>query len=263
MWRSNTAGRKTIRSIAGVGGRSRSPQGGGDRRDRRRQLVLAAKAATTTIPIVFTTGGDPVQDGLRRQPQPAGRQHHRAQLFRCLGSRQAAGTATRARSQCRPTSPCWSNPKLPDSAQYARETRRRRRARLGGNCLSFNASAPSEIDTAFATLRQRRAGALLVGGDPSLPAGASRLSRWRRVTPIPAMYSIREFCEGGLMSYGTSIVRRVSPSRHLRRPDSQGRKARRPAGRSGDQVRVRDQPQDREGARPRPCRRRCSPAPTR
>ena len=47
---------------------------------------------------------------------------------------------------------------------------------------------------------------------------------------------------GGLMSYGTNIVRTNSPSRHLHRPHSQGRETRRPAGNASDQVRVRHQP---------------------
>ena len=57
---------------------------------------------------------------------------------------------------------------------------------------------------------------------------------------------------------------RPVPARgRLRRPHPQGREARRPAGAGADQVRAGDQPQDRQGARPRQCRRRCSPAPTR
>src|SRR5262249_11751047 len=43
---------------------------------------------------------------------------------------------------------------------------------------------------------------------------------------------------------------RVSPSWHLRRPDSQGRETRRPAGFAADQVRAGNQPEDRQGARP-------------
>src|SRR5262249_55094217 len=40
--------------------------------------------------------------------------------------------------------------------------------------------------------------------------------------------------------------------RRLRRPHPQGREANRPTGADSDQVRVGDQPQDREGSRPRP-----------
>ena len=59
------------------------------------------------------------------------------------------------------------------------------------------------------------------------------------------------------------LHRPVPAGRWLRRPHPQGREARRPAGADADQVRDGDQPQDRQGARPRRCRRRCSPAPTR
>jgi len=41
----------------------------------------AAKSATMTIPIVFANGSDPVQYGLGRQLQPAGRQRHRHHLI--------------------------------------------------------------------------------------------------------------------------------------------------------------------------------------
>ena len=55
----------------------------------------------------------------------------------------------------------------------------------------------------------------------------------------------------------------ISASGILRRPHSQGGEAGRPPGAAADQVRACNQPQDRQGARPRPCRLRCSPAPTR
>ena len=67
---------------------------------------------------------------------------------------------------------------------------------------------------------------------------------------------------GGLISYGPDPS--TVPARgRLCRPHPQGRETGRPAGAGADQVRTGDQPQDRQGARPRPCRRSCSPAPTR
>ena len=74
------------------------------------------------------------------------------------------------------------------------------------------------------------------------------------------IYSVREFAEaGGLMSYGASLTGCVASGRRLRRPHPQGREAGRLAGRAADQVRAGHQPPDRQDARPRQCRRRCSP----
>ena len=74
---------------------------------------------------------------------------------------------------------------------------------------------------------------------------------------LPAVYSVRYFVTGGgLISYGPDLDRPVPARGRLRRSHPQGREAGRPAGAGADQVRAGDQPQDREGARPRPCRRR-------
>ena len=58
-----------------------------------------------------------------------------------------------------------TNPRLPESARIPTDAQEAARI-LGQQLLILNASTPSEIDAAFATMRQRRANALFVGGDP-------------------------------------------------------------------------------------------------
>ena len=81
---------------------------------------------------------------------------------------------------------------------------------------------------------------------------------------LPAIYANRFFVDWRRadLLWGRHC-RPLSARGQLRRSHPQGREARRPAGPGADQVRTRDQSQNRQGARPRRCRPRCSPAPTR
>jgi putative ABC transport system substrate-binding protein len=74
---------------------------------------------------------------------------------------------------------------------------------LGLQLLVLNASTPSQINAAFATLRQRRVNALFVGGDPFFSSRRQQIVALATRDAIPDMYTNREFtAEGGLMSYG-------------------------------------------------------------
>jgi putative ABC transport system substrate-binding protein len=78
---------------------------------------------------------------------------------------------------------------------------------LGRQSLVLNASTSTEIDAAFAAMRQRDAGALFVGGDPFFSGRRQQIVALAARDAIPAMYTNREFVEeGGLMSYGNDTA---------------------------------------------------------
>src|SRR5262245_14981093 len=98
------------------------------------------------------------------------------------------------------------NPKLPESARMQSEGLEAART-LGRQLLVLHASSASEIDAAFATMRDRRAGALLVGADPFLSSRTQQIVALAARDAIPAMYSTRESIEeGGLMTYGSGTA---------------------------------------------------------
>ena len=69
----------------------------------------------------------------------------------------------------------------------------------------YNATKDGDIDRAFATIVQRRLGALLVTGDPFSFAQHERLVALAARHAVPTIYWAREFAEGGgLISYGAS-----------------------------------------------------------
>jgi putative ABC transport system substrate-binding protein len=71
----------------------------------------------------------------------------------------------------------------------------------------LKASTQSEIDTAFTSLDQVHAGALVVAPDPFFGTRHDQLLALASRHAIPAIYAWREFVTaGGLISYGTSLA---------------------------------------------------------
>ena len=140
------------------------------------------------------------------------------------------------------------NPNNTNAEPQAKETQLAA-ARLGLNLEVLKAISKADFDSAFATLVQQRAGALMVSADPFFISQRDQLIALAARHAVPAIYFAREFTEaGGLMSYGSSVPLRASPGGRLCGPDSQRREAGRSTGHAVRQVRVCDQPQDRKGA---------------
>jgi putative ABC transport system substrate-binding protein len=166
--------------------------------------ALAAKAATTKIPIVFITGGDPVKLGLVDSlNRPSGNMTGVSPFISVLGAkrlellRELVPTAT--------VIALLFNPDSPEAETVSRDAQAAARA-IGQEVLVLTARAAGDFDTAFATLVQKRAGALLVGTDPFFTANLDHLLALAARHAIPAIYDAREYTvAGGLMSYGSSI----------------------------------------------------------
>jgi putative ABC transport system substrate-binding protein len=126
--------------------------------------VLAAKAATTTIPIVFEGGADPVELGLVASLNRPGGNITGISNF----SAPLAAKIFELLHGLIPNSSVIAvlvNPTSPNLALSITKDVQAAAGALGQQIRILNASTEDEIDTAFATLAELRAGALLIGGD--------------------------------------------------------------------------------------------------
>src|SRR5436305_1980546 len=98
--------------------------------------------------------------------------------------------------------------RLTRSASACRWTRVQKAARTKGLQLHvLKASSESEIDTAFASLVQLHAGALVVAGDPFLSSRREQLAALASRHAVPSIEARRKFAaSGGLISYGASLT---------------------------------------------------------
>ena len=167
--------------------------------------ALAAEAATTTIPIVFNIGNDPVKAGLVAS---IGRPGGNATGVNILTAELEAKRLGLLHDLLPKTAVVAHlvNPKYPPTEAIIRNVEAAAH-KIGRTILLLKAGNEDEIDSAFATMSQKRIGGLLVAADPFFNAQREQIVLWTVRSGLPAAYEQREFVlAGGLMSYGTSIT---------------------------------------------------------
>jgi putative ABC transport system substrate-binding protein len=167
-----------------------------------RPSALAAKAATATIPIVFTSGFDPVQIGLVASfNQPGGNATGVSLLTTELGPKRLGllrellpkpGTIAFVANANSATTP-FQIQEMQAAAQA-----------VGQPLLVVSVGTEDEVDQAFTTMAERNVAAILYGATLFFQVISDRLVALAARYRIPALYEWREFVmAGGLMSYST------------------------------------------------------------
>jgi putative ABC transport system substrate-binding protein len=167
--------------------------------------ALAAKAVTTTIPIVFSTGVDPVSAGLVASlNRPGGNVTGVTNLGVELVQKQVEML-----HQMVPKATLIAvlvNPSNPFAEAATKDALTAGRA-LGLQIHIAQASSERDISAAFATLTQVGAGGLVICGDPFSFSRRGQIAALALRHAMPTIFYSREFpAAGGLMSYGVSIA---------------------------------------------------------
>jgi putative ABC transport system substrate-binding protein len=166
--------------------------------------ALAAKAATTTVPIVFASGGDPVQDGLvASMNRPGGNVTGVSFFGSAVGAKRLE--LLRQLVPSTTTLAVLVNPDNPNTEAERRDVQAAALA-IGQQLIFLNARSVRDIETAFATFVQAGAGALHAGGGAFMNSHRERIVALAARHALPTSYGQREsVLAGGLMSYAASI----------------------------------------------------------
>jgi len=168
--------------------------------------ALAAKEATTTTPVVFETGGDPIELGLVRSLNlPGGNITGVSQT-----NVEVVAKRLELMHELLPAVRLFAllvnetNPTLAEPATKEVQTAARA---LGLELHVLSTSAEGEFDAVFAKLSQLRAGGLVIGPDPLYTSHSEQLAVLATRYAVPAIFENRVFAAaGGLMSYSGSIA---------------------------------------------------------
>jgi putative tryptophan/tyrosine transport system substrate-binding protein len=167
-----------------------------------RPSAMAAKAATATIPIVFTSGLDPVQIGLVASfNRPGGNATGVSLISTELGPKRLG--LLRELLPKPGTIAFVVNPNNTATPFQVREVQDAAQA-VGQPLLVIEAGTEEQVDKAFAMMAERNVAAILYGANLFFQVVSERLIALAARYRIPALYEWREFVTaGGLMSYST------------------------------------------------------------
>lgn len=167
--------------------------------------ALAAKVATSTIPIVFSSGGDPVALGLV------------SSINRPGGNLTGATFVSAAMSpklmelilQLVPNATSVAllvNPDNQNSAVQVKDLQSAGRT-VGREVHVLHANSNAGLEAAFQSLVERKTSALVVGTDVFFLSRKELLNALAQRHGLPTVYNLREYpLSGGLLSYGPSLA---------------------------------------------------------
>ena len=167
--------------------------------------AAAAKSATATIPIVFATGSDPIKSGLVTSlSRPGGNMTGVSFLINALVAKQVEvlhemiPNAALIGYLVNPTNP---------AAGIDTKNALAAAASVGQKLAIIKARTDKDLESAFVTLIQQRADALVVAADLFFTDRRDKIVELAARQKMPTVYPLREFVEaGGLMSYGASLT---------------------------------------------------------
>jgi putative ABC transport system substrate-binding protein len=164
-----------------------------------------AKTLTSTIPIVFTSGADPVQAGLvttlnHPEANVTGiswfatelGQKHTGLLRDLLPRAELAAVLV--------------DPNVSEAELYEKSVQEGARA-VGLRVTVLKAGTLAEIDAAFSKIGELRPNAVLIASGPFFTARARQIAVLAARHAVPLISTVREMSEaGGLLSYGNNIA---------------------------------------------------------
>jgi putative ABC transport system substrate-binding protein len=173
------------------------------------RAAQAAKAATRTIPVVFALVGDPVELGF-----VASLNHPSGNLtgVTSLGSDVVAKRLELPHNMVPMADPIAYLSRAAPVNRLAQDNLETAARVLGVRLLRLVGATENEIDAAFATIVEQRAGALLIAAGAFSPAAYGQIISLAGRYAVPTLFFTRDrVVSGGLASYGVTNSELLRP----------------------------------------------------